>query len=564
MNNILRGACLAVLWMTIVLDAIAGIAVTKHNLSVSGTGSIRAVNQQDICIFCHIPHNFSPTRSGWNHETSASYYTPYTSSTAVSFPGQPNGASVLCLSCHDGTIALGNILSEAMPVSMMGGVMTMPSGNSVLGTDLSDDHPISFSYTWALSSRRSDLVDPSLLTGAVKLDSMGRMQCTSCHDPHDDRYGKFLTVQNQGGALCITCHKNIRMWAQSSHNISPAIWNGIGENPWPESLWRTVAENACGNCHKPHNAEGSERLLKHSNEEDNCLICHNSAVARIDIEDAFNKISRHPIGTNSGVHDPAEPTLVTTRHAECSDCHNPHAATSSAGLVAGALAGVRGISINGMEVDSVTYEYEVCFRCHGDGYNKPASRTPRQIEQQNVREEFSPGNPSYHPVAAIGKNQDVPSLLIPYSTNSTIGCNDCHDNDDSNAAGGMGARGPHGSNYAPILSLRYETLDNTNESPAVYALCYKCHDRTSILGDESFKSHRLHIVDHKTSCNTCHDPHGISYIQGNTQNNVSLINFDISIVKNNSLGMLRYESTGKFSGSCYLKCHDSDHAPKDY
>ncbi|MCU7924680.1 MAG: hypothetical protein KZQ88_18480, partial [Candidatus Thiodiazotropha sp. (ex Dulcina madagascariensis)] len=65
-------------------------------------------------------------------------------------------------------------------------------------------------------------------------------------------------------------------------------------------------------------------------------------------------------------------------------------------------------------------------------------------------------------------------------------------------------------------------------------------------------------------CNACHDPHGVSAIQGNTLNNTSLINFDISIVQPNSLGKLRFESTGRFSGTCYLMCHGSDHAPKSY
>ncbi len=545
-------------------DAVGGIAASKHNLSVSGSGEIHAVSEEDICVFCHIPHNDNPAPSAWNRKVTGNYYTPYSSSTAVSAPGQPNGTSILCLSCHDGTIALGDVVSEQMPIPMMGGISTMTPGPSVLGTDLSDDHPISFVYDWGLASRRDDLVQPSVLTGKIKLDKLGRVQCTSCHDPHTDKYGKFLNILNRNGQLCTTCHGNFIQWRQSSHGTSTAGWNGTGIDPWPNSEWRSVAENACENCHQPHSADGHERLLKYKEEEYNCFLCHSGTVSKYDLTNTFNKISRHPIESTTGVHDPAEPAVIASRHVECVDCHNPHASTDNTTPSLGALAGVRGISIDGIETKSVTHDYELCFRCHGDGYNKPAPRTPRQLDQQNVREEFSPNNPSYHPVSAIGKNQDVPSLLLPYNTNSTFDCSGCHDNDDSTDAGGLGPRGPHGSNYPPILSLRYETLDNTTESPSAYALCYKCHDRNSILGDQSFKSHRLHIVQNKTSCNTCHDPHGISYIQGNTLNNTSLINFDISIVSKNSMGNLRYESTGRFSGNCYLMCHGSDHAPKNY
>lgn len=542
----------------------AGIVGTKHNLSVSGSGPIRAAGERDICVFCHIPHNFTPQQSKWNRDTGGGYYIPYTSSTAISFTGQPNGASVLCLSCHDGTIALGNVLSEEMTIPMLGGITTMPQGSSVLGTDLSDDHPISFDYTSSLASKRGDLVHPSELTGAVKLDKMGKMQCTSCHDPHNDDNGKFLTVQNRAGSLCMTCHRNLNHWTQSTHSTSVSGWTGQGVDPWPDSQWKTVADNACENCHKTHNAGGAERLLNYSKEEENCLVCHNGQLAKTDISNTLRKFSIHPVEQTTGEHDPKEGAIVASRHVECSDCHNPHAVSGSSGLLDGSLVGVRGVSINGVELSSINSEYELCFRCHGDGYNKPPARTPRQIEQLNVREEFSTGNPSFHPIAGVGKNKNVPSLIPPYSVNSIMQCSDCHDNDDSTASGGSGANGPHGSRYAPILQKRYETLDNTVESAASYALCYSCHERDSILGDQSFKSHRLHIVNEKTSCNTCHDPHGVSYTQGSATNNSSLINFDITIVKENAAMDFRFESRGRFSGACYLSCHGSDHSPKEY
>ena len=109
------------------------------------------------------------------------------------------------------------------------------------------------------------------------------------------------------------------------------------------------------------------------------------------------------------------------------------------------------------------------------------------------------------------------------------------------------------------LKLQYQTADYTVESSAAYELCYSCHSRTSILNDESFGAHEEHIRDIQTPCNACHDPHGISHTQGNSTNNAHLINFDRSIVFPAMNGTLAYESTGVFSGRCYLRCHGQNH-----
>ncbi len=555
--------------------ALAAVSTTKHNLSVSGSGTIKATSEPQICVFCHTPHSAAPSSPLWNRRSPGGVYTPYTSSTAFATPGQPTGASILCLSCHDGTIALGEILSSSSRINMAGGVTTMPTGPGRLGTDLSDDHPISFNYTATLASQRGELVNPAALTGAVKLDRNGQMQCTACHNAHDDSNGKFLAVANTRSALCQTCHvKNY--WAQSAHSTSNATWSGLAPDPWPTSTLTTVANNACLNCHKPHTAGGRQRLLNYAAEESNCSACHNAHVAQKDIMAEFNKFSRHPVTSTTGVHDPKEPAVVSARHVECYDCHNPHAARSGAGTPPGPLAGARGVGASGSEVNPATREYEICFRCHADSPNKPAPRTTRQIAQTNVRLEFDTANPSYHPVEGPGKNANVPSLSgapAGLTTSSTIGCSDCHNNDSGPKAGGVGPNGPHGSNYAPILVRQYITQDPNTESASSYALCYNCHNRTSILGNQSFPRHSLHIGGGgggggmggvNAPCNTCHDPHGISITQGNSLSNSKLINFNTAVVGPNSAGILRFESAGTFSGRCYLSCHGKNHNPCSY
>ena len=85
----------------------ASIVASKHNLSASGTGTINSTESQ-ICVFCHVPHVAKTTGPLWNRDQPTGPYTPYTSTTRkITTPGAPTGASLLCLSCHDGTIALG-------------------------------------------------------------------------------------------------------------------------------------------------------------------------------------------------------------------------------------------------------------------------------------------------------------------------------------------------------------------------------------------------------------------------------------------------------------------------
>ena len=102
------------------------IAVSPHNLSVGGPGAVRAAGENQICIFCHTPHNATPVQPLWNRALPVSSYKVYASNSLKAQPGQPTGASKLCLSCHDGTIALGSVNSRQQPIMMAAGITTLP------------------------------------------------------------------------------------------------------------------------------------------------------------------------------------------------------------------------------------------------------------------------------------------------------------------------------------------------------------------------------------------------------------------------------------------------------
>jgi predicted CXXCH cytochrome family protein len=452
------------------------------------------------------------------------------------------------------------VRSRTSAIPFQGGSAVMPPGASRLGTDLADDHPISFVYDAALAGASGQLKQPSTLVGAVRLDKNSQLQCTSCHDPHDNQFGKFLVKMNTASSLCLTCH-NLDYWTASSHATSSKTWNGNSPNPWPTTAETTVNNNGCENCHQPHSAGTKQRLLHFADEEANCYSCHNGNVAAQNIQREFNKVSAHPILNTSQVHDPTENLLNPTRHVECADCHNPHAAKAQAAAAPnapGPIMGVKGINAIGSELKTIAYEYELCYRCHADSAKKGPARVTRQYVQTNARLEFAVGNASYHPIMALGKSSDVPSLIAPLTTSSMIYCNSCHNNDTGAKAGGTGPNGPHGSAYAPLLERRLELVDFQPESTASYALCYKCHNRTVVLTSlQSFRYHAKHVLEKQAACTTCHDPHGVAV-------KTRLINFNTTYVTPSSSKRLEFIDNGNRHGSCYLTCHGQDHNPKSY
>ena len=181
----------------------------------------------------------------------------------------------------------------------------------------------------------------------------------------------------------------------------------------------------------------------------------------------------------------------------------------------------------------------------------------RQFPQSNKRIQFNPANLSFHPVESVGKNPSVPSLIVPWATAGLMYCTDCHNNDQGPHGGGGGPDGPHGSAYTPILERQLLLTDNSSESAANYALCYKCHSRTSVLANQSFKYHKKHISDVKAACTTCYDPHGVA-------NNTHLINFNTAYVTASSNGKSEFVDKGTFHGNCSLRCHGKDHKALSY
>jgi predicted CXXCH cytochrome family protein len=217
----------------------ASIIDTKHNLSASGVGTVKALSETQVCVFCHTPHKALSSAPLWNRSMSGASYQLFTTFTLLSptIPTiQPDGDSRLCLSCHDGTIALGSVVNiggSPSTISMQGvtGGGELPSSSpAYLGNDLSGHHPVSIELNAELVVDKNTQCSGGLVTwkiciptGAslVKLQPTDNtygisatglgVQCTSCHDPHKDPdppNTAFLRVGDRVNTdqLCTSCH----------------------------------------------------------------------------------------------------------------------------------------------------------------------------------------------------------------------------------------------------------------------------------------------------------------------------------------------------------------------
>lgn len=193
------------------------IVTTKHNLSTSGPGIYKAVGETQICVFCHTPHNGNTLAPLWNRADPGGTYNMYWSPSMDAYPSaaaapQPGGTTKLCLSCHDGSIALGATVASGT-IAMAGGVTTLPSSSgSYFGRDLSGHHPVSFQVTNQLISTNNGKGDvplktlPQMRSNPVgHVDRLDFVQCDSCHDPHKNPYESFLRTPVTDN-LCLACH----------------------------------------------------------------------------------------------------------------------------------------------------------------------------------------------------------------------------------------------------------------------------------------------------------------------------------------------------------------------
>jgi hypothetical protein len=208
----------------------SAIAGSAHDF-MAGVGTTTwTAGSYALCNFCHIAHKFGSAPSGpgyllWNHTLSSkTSYGVYTSDSMVSTPTElgTNGGgnlvvSNLCLSCHDGTVAINSWyegVSSSTYSPLPQGTEFMPEDTTV--SDLTKQHPINFVYPSATDATKIGL-RPAADTHSVDGDGNvplynGTMQCATCHDPHAGNVHYFFRSFPQTaevvstGSSCVYCH----------------------------------------------------------------------------------------------------------------------------------------------------------------------------------------------------------------------------------------------------------------------------------------------------------------------------------------------------------------------
>lgn len=206
-----------------VVQKSTGVSASLHNLNSMGV----SVQNSEVCRPCHTPHNVITNQDYlWNRAAPTGTYTlynvahPYTNY-AANYGGIDSG-SKLCLSCHDGSIAVDNYGGATTgTIKVLAAYQVGASGN------LRNDHPVGLSYpglsadgkTW---TPQPGYQNPTAVTFSADGNGTAKgvqliylpsgqwgVGCHSCHDSHntyDQTQGRFLRTSMKYSFLCLKCH----------------------------------------------------------------------------------------------------------------------------------------------------------------------------------------------------------------------------------------------------------------------------------------------------------------------------------------------------------------------
>lgn len=141
----------------------------------------------EVCNYCHTVSDSAEV----DEAESTPIFTMYCDSTPSEAPTDISKSSTLCLSCHDGLHAKEMAIKTPFSINP------------------TNSHPISIEYIegkCGLKRKNTPIDDWDNASTIRDLLSDGKIECISCHNPHNRTNDNYLRHDNYGSALCFTCH----------------------------------------------------------------------------------------------------------------------------------------------------------------------------------------------------------------------------------------------------------------------------------------------------------------------------------------------------------------------
>lgn len=338
---------------------------SKHNLSSASSNVVKSTSTSEICVYCHTPHGAGAEAPLWNRALPTGSYTVYSSETLDQTASSTVGApSKLCLSCHDGTLAVGsvsnapgsgtgNTSTSQIPTNLTDDKIALGSGGGsegytrLIGTNLTNDHPISVNFNNTIAGTdgelRSDAYNESTGAGATATDgkrifnqrALGgarphlvgfeapNVQCPTCHDPH-------LASVTDSGALTGINNKFLRLNRFQLGTTSKSL-SAYGDTT-TDFPFDPAKDQVCTACHTRESKAWTESA--HAN----------SVVA----DEAY---------TSTAVTLREFPTSTKVWNAGCLNCHDTHTKTGARRLLREGVSGTNSAIEN------------TCYQCHNTSGN---------------------------------------------------------------------------------------------------------------------------------------------------------------------------------------------------
>ena len=201
MRRLITAAVAAVLMGSVAQGAASVMIGGAHDLQ-DHDGTTDQLTE--ICQPCHTPHGAKATQSIplWNHTATSTDFSSslYTSATMSQAMPEPAGASLACLSCHDGTVAMDAYGSFTADGPLMGAIN---GGAADVGTSLTNDHPVGITYATAVTDGDALVAEATVQAAGYLI--AGKVECSSCHDAHSTATS-LLRSPMANSALCTVCH----------------------------------------------------------------------------------------------------------------------------------------------------------------------------------------------------------------------------------------------------------------------------------------------------------------------------------------------------------------------